>query len=508
MKKFIKKIWDFVVKPFSKHFWRKLWLEFRARYCYKSVDAKTLMKVCECINPSYARLVEHARRKLGGIAHSLVKVEGGDLLDTSDVADLFYNDRKKFLDKDFLKSVMGAIPDSFYKYLVKKYSPGKEEERFKRMVEKFGLQKHVLCCDDLSSRAIDFVKIVVQGNITLNLVGKFHYCRFHCAKFSGNVDINIYPPFYTPGIGAMIFSKNICCGGFSCSFVGVPHIDIFDNIFMSHTGINIGMPAQLVKREQAHYRIRDLMELFFKDSLAPIAEFSGNQFKRKVFLYPISHFKNNTGVGNPTLGRVRFVNGNHIRKLLMSFPLFPESRPAGLSEVNIGAFSKNKIVRVHDIHFDPHERIDMPWRRETKQEYKEYFVALKNQAIERRDREAEFNHGRKERYFDRGLANRWQDKFILDWSQLVSDSGISWARPIGWLILVQTGLAAAFICSGWCDWDWWVWGKLAVESLDPLSQVESGCARPIYTAIYGVARKIFLFLFLYEIIKVFRRFSK
>ena len=94
----------------------------------------------------------------------------------------------------------------------------------------------------------------------------------------------------------------------------------------------------------------------------------------------------------------------------------------------------------------------------------------------------------------------------------MSDSGISWIRPIGWLIAVQAILAAAFI--GWNVWicpsDWSVggWAKTVIESFDPLSKVESKCADSISAPLYNVARKIFLFLFLYETIKVFRRFSK
>ena len=144
--------------------------------------------------------------------------------------------------------------------------------------------------------------------------------------------------------------------------------------------------------------------------------------------------------------------------------------------------------------------------------YKQYFIALKNQAIDNHDREAEFNYGRKERYFDRGVATRWQDKFPLWWSHIISDSGISWFRPAFILLAGQWILAAIFIGGfGGCG----DWSMAAVESLNPLSSLDdiakSPCCKEwidsFSASIYNAARRIFSLALLYEIIKVLRRFS-
>ena len=488
---FINKIYDF----FANWIWQR-----QREHCprgYVRVSAETLMDICECINPSYDNLVKYAESELEAFYGYGSGTDIGGFFKKIDPVNAFYDDREKFLDKGFLASFL-KFPGSFHENLIEKYSPTKEMERFQNMVAAAGLQKHILLSGAGENKAIGFEKIMVEDDVKLNLGGKFRLWKFHCVKFCGTVNLNIYPPSFDAYLGGMIFSKSVCFGDFSCLFAGVANFNICNSKFMSSMAMDIGTDAQLA----AYGRVEDMNEKLYQWLGVPSIKFVSNFFKGELNIYRNSnsykgylHF--------PSLGEIHFSEGNYISALRLIASLYPKTKPDRSID-----YTKGMIAYVYEITFDNQERFKMPPYRGMMLRHKDFFIALKNQAIEKRDREAEFNYGRKERYFDRGLATLWQDKFVLGWSHYVSDSGISWIRPISWLIAVQAILAAAFIGLGWCDWDWWVWGKLAVESLNPLSQVESGCASPFSTAFYGVARKIFLFLFLYETIKVFRRFSK
>ena len=429
-------------------------MEFCALF-YKRVDAKTLTDICECINPP----------------HLCKNVDAGRNHDSSPA----------------------------------------EEEELARMIEAAGLREHILLSDDGNRKAIKFVNLEIKGNVNLNLSGKFNRWEFHRIKFDNSIGISVFPPSNHWNIGAVVFNKIICRNTFWCMYAGVSDIRICDSVLHS-VGMQIGVSNSLA----ANGQMRKMMHDYFCDSIAPAVEFSGNCIKDLAPYTDLTSTDPNEIMDKSrriyNLGSVSFVNGNYIGVLRLLTSMLPYDKSARDDRKVRTFFSGDEVISVARIHFDPHERIAMPSGWEEKLKHKEYFVALKNQAIRRHDREAEFSHGRKERYFDRGLANRWQDKFILGWSHYVSDSGISWIRPIGWLIAVQAILAAAFI--GWNVWicpsDWSVggWAKTVIESFDPLSKVESKCADSISAPLYNVARKIFLFLFLYEIIKVFRRFSK
>ena len=175
---------------------------------------------------------------------------------------------------------------------------------------------------------------------------------------------------------------------------------------------------------------------------------------------------------------------------------------------------------IGNIHFDITEHIKMPYKPEALL-YKEFFIGLKKKAIKEHDREAEFNYGRKERYFDRAAAPRRQDRFLLWWSHLVSDGGISWIRPSAILLGGQWILAAFFI--GWwggCG-DYAAWFQAAMESLNPLSRLPDllkslGCELgedspsawkdSLSASIYNAVRRILSLALLYEIVKTLRRF--
>ena len=496
MKEFIKKIYDFFASRVQ---------QFQRERCprgYVRVSAETLMDICECINPSYDRLVKYAERELEAFYGYSSDTDIGGFFKFRELVDAFYDDREKFLDKNFLTRFV-QMPNSFHEYLIEKYSPAKEMERFQSKVAAAGLQGHILPLDIGEHKIIDFVKIMVEDDVELNLGGKFCLWRFSRVKFCGAANLNIYPPSFEAYLGGMVFNESVCFGKFSFLFAGVPNLDILDSKFMSSMAMDIGTDAQLA----AYGRTEDMTRDLYRLPRLPSITFSNNSFKDKLELFQNSRIYKGA-VSFPTLGKVHFGKGNYIHRLDLILSLYPKTKQDSQSR----SVDDEIDAHVYDIKFDSHERIRMPLDSGTMLRFKDFFITLKNRAIEKRDREAEFSYARKERYFDRGLANRWQDKFILGWSHYVSDSGISWLRPIGWLIAVQAILAAAFI--GWnvwiCAFDWSVggWAKTVIESFDPLKNVESACPDSLSAPFYNVARKIFLFLFLYEIIKVFRRFSK
>ena len=429
-------------------------MEFCALF-YKRVDAKTLMEICECINSP-------------------------------------------------------RIHRDFMVWISNNSSPA-EEEKLASMIEAAGLREHILLSDEGNYKAIKFLNLKIKGDVNLNLSGTFNRWEFHRIKLDNGIGISVFPSAKRWNIGVVVFNKIICRNSFGCMYAGVSDIRICDSV-LSSVSMKIGVPNM----PAAYGRMDNMMRDYFCDSIAPAVEFSGNYIKDLSPYTELTPTDPNEILDKSkrvfNLGSVSFVKGNYIGVLRLLTSMLPYDKSARDDRKVRTFFSGDEVISVARIHFDPHERIAMPSDWEEKMKYKEYFVALKNQAIRRHDREAEFSHGRKERYFDRGLANRWQDKFILGWSHYVSDSGISWIRPIGWLIAVQAILAAAFI--GWNVWicasDWSVggWAKTVIESFDPLKNVESACPDSLSAPFYNVARKIFLFLFLYEIIKVFRRFSK
>ena len=485
---------DFCAKFFSKYFWRELWLDIRA-FPRKRVKAAKLVDICECINPQYSLLVECARRNLG---------DKGDLFDDIHRANNFYGDREKFL-----ASIVG-FPYFFREYLFERYSLDKEKERFQGLVADAGLEKHILLSDETGRETINFKKIMVEGDIELNLVGKFHYWKFNSVKFCGKVSLDIYPPNYNSVLGGMTFKKSVCVGDFSCRFAGVPHFQIEDNKFLSSMAIDIGTDTELC----AFGQVDKMKEKFLEDTHVPSINFLKNRFKKalQVFSSGIDYcgFSRNL-----TLGKVRFDKGNYIGALILSYAIFLEGKPP--MEMPSDKPINPDIIRypkVHDIYFGTRERVKMPENKEEILRLKDFFVALKHRAIDKRDREAEFGYGRKERYFDRGLATSWQDKFPWWWSHCMSGSGISWIRPTVILLVGQCCFAAAFIgvLGGCCDYATWL--QAAVESLNPLSSLrdieKSECynewVNSFSASIYSAVRRIFSLALLYEIVKVLHRF--
>ena len=279
---FIQKIRDLCAKFFSKQVWRERWLDIRA-FPRKRVNAQTLMDICESINPSYDRLVKYVRRELGG-TYGWGEIGRGDYLDNRNLADMFYDEREKFLNREFLDSVLrGSIPDSVYEYLIKNFSSAKEEENFRNKVAAAGLQKHVLLSDNYGRNIIKFRKIMVEGDVNLNLGEKFHHWWFYRVKFCDSARINIYPPSFTPRVGEMIFTKSICLGDFSCWFAGVPDFHICDSKFMSFVTMDIGTDTQFASYGRVDKMTKDFLEI----PQIPTINFSSNRFEKHLQMFSI-----------------------------------------------------------------------------------------------------------------------------------------------------------------------------------------------------------------------------
>ena len=507
--KIIQKIRDF----FSKHVWRILWLDTRASR-RKSVDAEILETLCGYLNPSYTDLIARFEQATGR----------GERLRSDLMIELFCSNRVEFLIRlKALLHTLGSVEwaNPLYEEFRGIYAP--MPDKFKELVKQKGLETHIhLFTHPVLGEAINLENIKVKGKVHLIFGGRLDLWLFYNVEFCDAAAVSVYPSYFA-GQPRMDISDSIFHGNFTCLFANVPYINIANSKF--NRSVLFGADTTGGKNEDAVAQWKkDMMHNSISDfTVDSTVIFSSNRCESWMAFY--SH---NFGQHLPGIHEVRFEGGNTIGGLWIPesklanigpdyhlYRMHPMSRLRQMlipnTEEGILSHLPVQARGVNSIHFDINEHIKMPVKQELPL-YKNYFIDLKQKAIEANDREAEFNYGRKERYFDRGIATRWQDKFILDWSHYVSDSGISWIRPIGWLIAVQAILAAAFI--GWnvwiCAFDWSVggWAKTVIESFDPLKNVESACPGSLSVPLYNVARKIFLFLFLYEIIKVFRRFSK
>ena len=496
--KFIKKICKFFAKHFSKHVWRERWLDICASP-RKSVDAKTLEDLCGYINPPYSRIVE------------LIEEAGGNTLplteDEVGMVNLFYTNRNAFIkqlkDMLFWSDSVVQSPNSLYERLKAICSPTMDE--FRKKIKDKGLESHIVVCASAfgqSDEKIHFKNLRVEGKINLFFGGKFASCEFNHVKFCNDATITIFPVYEIQG-GEVVFAKNICCGLFSCFFPSIHYIYIRKNIFRT---------AKLVVGANSSHGM-SVVEWINNRMDTPSGVHSTIEFADN-YAEGLAHFYDDFAVNNhrANIKMISFKNGNVLGDL--SIPAVSETYEG---EKAVACFKMmqdhSPNARIGDVHFDMNERIKSSFRSEMLN-YKKYFISLKNRAIKMRDREAEFRYGRQERYFDRQIETRWQDKFPWWWSHYVSDSGISWIRPAAILFIGQCILAAVFIgwVGGCCDYA--TWFQAAVESLNPLSSLhdiaKSQCydnwANTLSASIYGEARRIFSLALIYEIIKVLHRF--
>ena len=481
---------------FSIHFWRALWLQFCSLF-YKSVDAKTLEELCGYINPPYSRLLDFAKNQ------ELHPKPLHEWLSKVDSVRSFYSDRAEFMQKirDYLYNSYGTSHLSAHDEIKKVFSPS--AERFLEMVKQAGLEGRVVLADGV----IRFTRIKIRGDVDLALGGFFNRWEFDYVKFCDDVYIEVYPPksFHEWG-SEMSFSNNFCCGRFSCVFAFVPSVHIRDSIFSSTANVQLGLPSN--KTIPALKALGEwIKEDMAKNIAEPVIKFSSNYVQEEV------HICDALVDDTPRIriGGIDFVGGNVVGGL---FP--PNIRPPGRDK-SITEFGEEYGLDfgiVANVYFDIDEKIKHhPKDKKAAAYYKHLFVALKNEAIERHNREDEFKYGRQERYFDWCLADRWQDKLIFSWSRFVSNSGISWFRPAVILLGGQWALACFFIGKfGGCG-DYAAWFQAAVESLNPLSSlpdIAEDCEPwndSLSASIYNAVRRIFSLALLYEIVKVLRRFS-
>ena len=510
-----KNLQDKIRKFFAKHAWNS---HICRRLCSSryfgqmaEVDAQNLQDICEYINPSYSLFVERARNEIKqrgiDVSESLFFPGGSYTMESllcPEMVYWFHHDREKFLEalNITLQETLPYGDENIHRALKHFYSEfcSPTLEEFQEKVRKNGLKGHVI----LRGQTIRFKQIKVNGSVKLAFGGKFNRWLFNRVQFCDDVAISIYS--LTNHIsGRMIFRENICCGKFSCSFTGIPRVYIGGNLF--HSSLDVGVGSNIAQNGKAIGKWLQTMRDEYPDSNVA---FSNNYAKGEVMID--DKLKGATVGGRFVHPRkincVYFLRGNHIGGLRV-----PRVSLLRWDEQTVGCNDHllSPDAEIGDFHFGTHEHIEISAGEAEALRYKHFFITLKNRAIEKCDREAEFGYGRQERYFERGITASRQDKFALRWSDFVSNSGISWIRPAVILLIGQWILAAIFIggfggCGGWLI--------ATVESLNPLSSLDdiakSPCCKEwidsFSASIYNAVRRILSLALLYEIIKVLRRF--
>ena len=502
----INKIYDFFVRLLSKNLRREIWLELCALF-YKGVNAKILEELCGCVNPSYSDLINRVERAVGL----------GHLLREGELVSLFYDDRESFL-TDIMKLLNEHVPSaraiSLYEELRAIYAL--IPDRFAEIVRENKLTGKVklLNTNDMGV-VLEFTKIKVKGKVHFSLGGIANRWSFRRVKFLDSVIVSLYPSFFINYSPMMTFQNNICRSSFACLFAFADNIAIIGNKFKLPVLVEAAINSVSENKQAVAQWKGDMIDIdisYF--SANSTVEFSSNYFNHIVRL------DNNIGeYPAASIKMVRFGGGNIIRGVSVPDPKLSKIK-ARSRFVPYRPSPKGKPI-VSDVRFGINEHITTPDKREALL-YKDFFIALKNEAIKKHDREAEFNYGRQERYFDWCLADRLQDKFIVLWSRIMSNSGISWLRPASILLGGQYALAAFFIgwLGGCCDYA--AWFQAAVESLNPLSSLPdmleslggesckcslSAWEDSISASIYNAVRRIFSLALIYEIVKALRRFS-
>ena len=505
---------DTIRKFFAKHAWNS---HICKRLCSSryfgqmaEVDAQDLQALCEYINPSYSRFIEQVKNEIEREDYKLPS----SLFTPNDSMDIesllcpqmvywFYYHGKTFLQA--LKNLLyhhhvGRAYDALYGFYSRDCSP--TLDGVKEKIRENGLEGHVV----LRGQTIRFKQIKVNGSVKLAFGGKFNRWLFNRVQFCDDVAISIYSLTKHIG-GRMIFRENICCGKFSCSFTGIPRVYIGGNLF--HSSLDVGVGSNIAQNGKA---IGEWIETMRDDYSSSNVEFSNNYAKGEVVIddkVKGARMLDGHIIKPRKISKVNFLRGNHIGGLRV--PLVSllrwDKQPVGCNEHLL-----SPDAEIGDFHFGTHERVEISASEAEALRYKHFFITLKNRAIEKCDREAEFGYGRQERYFERGITASRQDKFALRWSDFVSNSGVSWIRPAVILLIGQWILAAIFIggfggCGGWLI--------AAVESLNPLSSLDNIAKSPcckewinsLSASIYNAMRRILSIALLYEIIKVLRRFS-
>ena len=109
-------------------------------------------------------------------------------------------------------------------------------------------------------------------------------------------------------------------------------------------------------------------------------------------------------------------------------------------------------------------------------------------------------------------VNSWQDRIALCFSNVVSNYGISWTRPIAWLTLanfVYAGLIAYVLCNDIYSLQTL---KIAVLAFNPLADFDfsrrSVDAQFVLLSALAIFQKVVLALMIYEIVRAARRYTR
>ena len=398
MNNIIQKICDFFAHPFSKHDRRVRRLE-RCSCDYPTVDAKILMAICNSINPPYSHLVNLSRSVLGsGGGNTFMykvggggEVDGGDFFDDPRLAEVFYDNRERFLSKKYLNRVIGDIPDSFHEHLINTYSSAKEEGAFRSMAAAAGLLEHVLLSEDnIGRKTIELKEINVQGKIELNLGGKFGHWMFNRVNFDDETTINIFPSACRYRSARMDFNESICRDMFACLYGAVPEIYINDSIFMS--GVCVDAPKNTPHNGEAVSEwIAKMIDTCYQ---SPCVEFSNNYIKGAVCLYPGDEFRSKPD----GLGDIHFLKGNYIGRLYAGSSLWPTDDD---SAKNNSEHPWIYPAKIRNFFFSGWEHIAWSSDPTEAQGCKDFFIAWKNHAKKTGDDEGARRYAIQERYFDR-----------------------------------------------------------------------------------------------------------
>ena len=184
----------------------------------------------------------------------------------------------------------------------------------------------------------------------------------------------------------------------------------------------------------------------------------------------------------------------------------------GKNKINQIVFKGDKI----NIHWGPYQKLDKDGQ--YAHSHKQLFIALKARAIENQDKFQELIYQREIARCDWGILK--DEKFltsIQDWIVLCvgwafSNHGVSWFRPIVWLLGINIAIALTYshvTCSTESSWSTF-WNAFW-ELLNPITNltyenVENCEPHKNAISFINAFQKVILFGLTYEIIKVFRRF--
>ena len=221
-----------------------------------------------------------------------------------------------------------------------------------------------------------------------------------------------------------------------------------------------------------------------------------------------------------------FLNSNVINNFLWSIPEYKfvpneKGEPKKILIKDMSS-SPNKETITPKANWGHYEKI-RPEKNSWKK-HKDLMLKFKNQAKEQNDRIQESIFNREILICDHELIKQepflfsWQDRFTLGFNRLFTNYGTSWFRPLFWLLCFNL-LLTLFITNFILEKDHYTlhqYSCIFIETLDPLlsifTSIETTCklniGHDVFLAFIDLIRKVVFGIFLYEIIRVVRRFTR